>query len=186
MAQGIAELHDRLREAVRSAEGRDQESSAAVVDATVALTSRGFDAGKEVNGRKRRLLTDTLGLLLAVLVTPASTTDRDAARVLLAAVRDRFGRLSRVLGRRRLHRPPRRLECGTARSRARHRPPKRRHPRLPGPAPPLGRGEIFRLVSAQPAPGPGLRAAHRHQRSLRPVVDDHAREPSPGHSTPGT
>ncbi|MGA5120953.1 transposase [Streptomyces pseudogriseolus] len=71
----VAELHDRLRGAVRGAEGRDQEPSAAIVDsqsvkadATVALTSRGFDAGKKINGRKRRLLTDTLGLLLAVEV----------------------------------------------------------------------------------------------------------------------
>ncbi|MCX4618054.1 transposase [Streptomyces albogriseolus] len=50
----VAELHDRLRGAVRGAEGRDQEPSAAIVDsqsvkadATVALTSRGFDAGKK-------------------------------------------------------------------------------------------------------------------------------------------
>ncbi|MET9567148.1 transposase [Streptomyces tauricus] len=42
------------------------------------------------------MLTDTLGLLLAVLVTPASTTDRDAARLLLPAARDCFGRLARV------------------------------------------------------------------------------------------
>ncbi|MFF9001015.1 IS5 family transposase [Streptomyces achromogenes] len=99
----VAELHDRLREAVRDAEGRDREPSAAVIDsqsvkadATVALTSRGYDAGKKINGRKRHLLTDTLGLLLAVLVTPASTTDRDAARLLLPAARGRFGRLARV------------------------------------------------------------------------------------------
>ncbi|MBZ6093660.1 IS5 family transposase [Streptomyces olivaceus] len=99
----VAELHDRLREAVRDAEGRDREPSAAVIDsqsvkadATVALTSRGYDAGKKINGRKRHLLTDTLGLLLAVLVTPASTTDRDAARLLLPAARGRFARLARV------------------------------------------------------------------------------------------
>ncbi|CAM5472493.1 Transposase OS=Streptomyces griseomycini OX=66895 GN=FHS37_007770 PE=4 SV=1 [Streptomyces griseomycini] len=99
----VAELHDRLREAVREAEDRGAEPSAAVIDsqsvkadATVALTSRGFDAGKKINGRKRHLLTDTLGLLLAVLVTPASTTDRDAARLLLPEARDRFGRLARI------------------------------------------------------------------------------------------
>ncbi|TFE47662.1 hypothetical protein E3E14_20205 [Streptomyces sp. ICN441] len=99
----VAELHDRLREAVRDAEGRDREPSAAVIDsqsvkadATVALTSRGFDAGEKVNGRKWHLLTDTLGLLLAVLVTPTSTTDRDAARSLLPVARGRFGQLARV------------------------------------------------------------------------------------------
>ncbi|MGW1954845.1 IS5 family transposase [Streptomyces sp. NPDC001920] len=99
----VAELHDRLREAVRRAEGRDQEPSAGVVDsqsvkadATVALASRGYDAGKKINGRKRHLLTDTLGLLLAVAVTPASTTDRDAARILLPAAKKYFRRLARI------------------------------------------------------------------------------------------
>ncbi|WP_392969456.1 transposase [Streptomyces sp. LN245] len=63
----VGELHDRLRQAVRWAEGREPEPSAAVVDpqsvkadATVAHTSRGFDAVKKINGRKRHLLTDTL------------------------------------------------------------------------------------------------------------------------------
>jgi transposase len=86
----VAELHDRLRGAVRDAEGREEEPGAGVVDsqsvkvdATVALAFRRYDAGKKINGRKRHLLTDTLGLLLAVLVTPASTTDRDAAPILL-------------------------------------------------------------------------------------------------------
>ncbi|MFF0191315.1 IS5 family transposase [Streptomyces sp. NPDC005244] len=99
----VAELHGRLHEAVRRAEDRSPEPSAAIVDsqsvkadATVTHDSRGFDAGKKINGRKRHLLTDTLGLLLAVLVTPASTTDRDAARILLPEAKDRFRRLSRV------------------------------------------------------------------------------------------
>ncbi|MGW2621172.1 IS5 family transposase [Streptomyces sp. NPDC001500] len=99
----VTELHERLREAVRTGEGRGPEPSAAVVDsqsvkadATVAHASRGFDAGKGINGRKRHLLTDTLGLLLDVLVTPASTTDRDAARTLLPAAKKNFRRLARV------------------------------------------------------------------------------------------
>ncbi|WP_107061794.1 IS5 family transposase [Streptomyces cellulosae] len=99
----VAELHDRLRHAVRRSEGRQAEPSAAVVDsqsvkadATVTHASRGFDAGKNINGRKRHLLTDTLGLLLAVLVTPASMTDRDAARILLPVAKNRFRRLARI------------------------------------------------------------------------------------------
>ncbi|MFE0964138.1 IS5 family transposase [Streptomyces fungicidicus] len=99
----VTELHDRLRETARDAEGRDPEPTAAIIDsqsvkadATVTHGSRGFDAGKKINGRKRHLLTDTLGLLLDVLVTPASTTDRDAARILLPAAQGRFGRLARV------------------------------------------------------------------------------------------
>ncbi|MGW5610163.1 IS5 family transposase [Streptomyces sp. NPDC003753] len=99
----VTELHERLREAVRLAEGRNDEPSAAVVDsqsvnadATVPLASRGYDAGKKINSRKRHLLTDTLGLLLAVLVTPACTTDRDAARTLLPAAKNHFRRLARI------------------------------------------------------------------------------------------
>lgn len=45
---------------------------------------RGDDAGKKVNGRKRHILVDTLGLLLTVVVTAACVQDRDGARSLLA------------------------------------------------------------------------------------------------------
>ena len=40
---------------------------------------RGYDAGKQINGRKRHIVVDTTGLLLAVLVTAASVQDRDGA-----------------------------------------------------------------------------------------------------------
>ncbi|AKZ57380.1 transposase [Streptomyces ambofaciens ATCC 23877] len=70
----VTELHDRLREAVRAGEGRSAEPSAGIVDsqsvkadATVTFGSRGFDAGKKINGRKRHLLTDTLGLVLDIV-----------------------------------------------------------------------------------------------------------------------
>jgi transposase len=59
--------------------------------------SRGVSTpGKKINRRKRHRLTDILGLLLAVLVTPASTTDRDAARILPPAAKNHFRRLARV------------------------------------------------------------------------------------------
>lgn len=48
---------------------------------TVAPDSSGYDAGKKIKGRKRHILTDTQGLLLGVVVTPASVQDRDAAKV---------------------------------------------------------------------------------------------------------
>lgn len=90
----VREFHDRLRERVRKAEGRRPEPTAAVIDsqsvkadATVRSRSRGFDGGKRINGRKRHVVTDCLGLLLTVLVTPASTTDRDAARTMLSRLR---------------------------------------------------------------------------------------------------
>ncbi|MFO0755400.1 MAG: transposase [Byssovorax sp.] len=40
----------------------------------------GYDAGKKINGRKRYILVDTLGLLIAVVVHPANVQDRDGAR----------------------------------------------------------------------------------------------------------
>ena len=50
---------------------------------TVPRASRGWDNAKKVNGRKRHIAVDTAGLLLAVVVTAASTQDRDGARPLL-------------------------------------------------------------------------------------------------------
>ncbi len=84
------QVHDGLRDEVRRVEGRAASPTAGVIDSqsvkgapTVAAGSRGFDAGKKVNGRKRFIVVDTLGLLLAVLVVPASRQDRDGARQLL-------------------------------------------------------------------------------------------------------
>ena len=93
--QGLLEvLHDRLRRACRSAAGREPEPSAAVIDSqsvraaeTVARADRGFDAGKRVNGTKRHIAVDVLGLLLTVLVTGAGVQDRDGALPLLGRLR---------------------------------------------------------------------------------------------------
>lgn len=90
-AAGITQrVLDDLRDRVRLAEGRTAEPTAAIIDSqsvkaaeTVARSSRGYDAGKKINGRKRHIAVDTLGLLLCVLVTAASTQDRDGARPLL-------------------------------------------------------------------------------------------------------
>jgi transposase len=82
---------DCLRDRVRLRAGRSAAPSAAVIDSasvkaaeTVGKPSRGYDAGKKINGRKRHIAVDTLGLLLCVIVTPASVQDRDAAPALLA------------------------------------------------------------------------------------------------------
>lgn len=52
----------------------------------VGGTERGYDAGKKVKGRKRHLLTDTLGFILKVVVHSAAIQDRDGAKVLLLAL----------------------------------------------------------------------------------------------------
>jgi transposase len=94
-AEGTTDrIHDALRAAVRGHSGRDPMASAGIVDAqsvkgadTVPAASRGFDAGKKVNGRKRHVVVDTLGLLVVVLVTAASLQDRDGGRLVLAQAR---------------------------------------------------------------------------------------------------
>lgn len=85
LARGLFEaMYDELRKLWRMRQRRAQDPTAAVLDSQSVKTSpqggpKGYDAGKKVKGRKRHLVTDTLGLLLAVLLTPASTQDRDAA-----------------------------------------------------------------------------------------------------------
>jgi putative transposase len=81
-------IHDTLRAQVRQQEGRHKHPTAGCLDSQSVKTTqipgeRGYDAGKQVNGRKRHIWVDTLGLLLAVVVTAASVQDRDGARLLL-------------------------------------------------------------------------------------------------------
>jgi len=87
-----------LRVEVRVAAGREPEPSAAILDSQSVKTTetpgiRGYDAGKKVNGRKRHILVDTLGLLLMVVVHAAHIQDRDGAKLVLERVRGRFPRL---------------------------------------------------------------------------------------------
>ncbi|MBO3680495.1 IS5 family transposase [Streptomyces sp. NEAU-YJ-81] len=92
--EGIfAQLNGLLRELVRRQGGRNTEPSACVIDAqsvktstSVPAASQGIDAGKKIVGRKRSIITDTLGLLLAVLVTAAGVQDSMAGAHLLEQV----------------------------------------------------------------------------------------------------
>lgn len=77
-----------LREKARQQEGREATPSAAIVDCqsvktTLVKGKRGYDAGKRVNGRKRHIVVDTLGLLLLVLVTTGSVQDKPGGKQLL-------------------------------------------------------------------------------------------------------
>jgi transposase len=90
-------MHDQLRDRVRQVAGRKAAPTAAIIDSQsvraaeeVAWADRGYDAGKKVNGRKRHIAVDTVGLLLTVLVTAASVQDRDAAKPLLWNLRKAF------------------------------------------------------------------------------------------------
>ena len=83
-------MHDTLRAKVRRQAGRHKHATAGSLDSQTVKTGitpngiRGFDGGKLTTGRKRHILVDTCGLLLAVIVTAASVQERDGARLLLA------------------------------------------------------------------------------------------------------
>ena len=97
-ADGSAErMHDDLRVRIRLAAGRTAAPTAAIIDSQsvkgsemIGRTRRGYDAGKKINGTKRHIAVDALGLLLTVLVTAASVQDRDAAKPLLWNLRRAF------------------------------------------------------------------------------------------------
>jgi len=97
-ADGSTEhMHDDLRDRVRAAAGRTAAPTAAVIDSQsvkgsemIGRARRGYDAGKKINGTKRHIAVDAIGLLLTVLVTAASVQDRDAARPLLWNLRRAF------------------------------------------------------------------------------------------------
>jgi transposase len=84
------ELLAALRIKARVAQGREPEPSAGIIDSqsvkggdTVGADSRGYDAGKKINGRKRFIVTDTCGFLVTVAVLAASWQDRDGAKTAL-------------------------------------------------------------------------------------------------------
>ncbi|MFG2895269.1 IS5 family transposase [Streptomyces sp. NPDC048248] len=99
----FAQLNGLLRQLLRQKEGREAEPSACVIDAqsvktsTSMLTSgQGIDADKKIVGRKRSIVTDTMGLLPAVLVTAASVQDSIAGTQLLDQVATEHPRIRKV------------------------------------------------------------------------------------------
>ncbi|MCP2353755.1 transposase [Nonomuraea thailandensis] len=87
------QLTSLLRRHVRTAAGRNPEPTADMIDTqsiktttNVPAASQSHDAGKKIAGRKRSIVTDTLGLLVAVLITAASVSDSAAGSPLLATI----------------------------------------------------------------------------------------------------
>jgi transposase len=162
-------LLDMLRQRVRLVEGRAATPTAAIVDSqtvkaaeNVWRSSRGYDAGKKINGRKRHIAVDTVGLLICVLVTAASVQDRDGAQPLLqrlteAGHRDRhvWAATRRTVRRPRLR--PQEVAQGrtSQRNRAPHSPP-RSTPRLR-----LGRLPVGDRTTNRPVP--------RYQTPMHPM-----------------
>src|SRR5919202_650150 len=95
------QLNTALRERVRTAVGRQPQPSAGIIDSQSVKTSavgglRGFDGAKKLNGRKRHILVDTLGLVLRVVVHSAALQDRAGVPLLLEGAALAFPRLAHV------------------------------------------------------------------------------------------
>jgi transposase len=87
------QIHDHLREWTRIEQERHRKPSEAIIDSqsvkSAALVSQsvGYDAGKQIKGRKRFMTVDTLGLVLRVLVTAASVGEREGGKQVLKKVK---------------------------------------------------------------------------------------------------
>jgi transposase len=94
-------MHDRLRAMWRIRQGRNEAPTAAIVDSQSVKTSaqggpKDYDAGKKVKGRKRHLVVDVLGLVLAVLVHPADIQDRDGAEPVVKRAVEKYPTLQKL------------------------------------------------------------------------------------------
>jgi putative transposase len=94
-----------VREAVRVKEGREAQASAMIIDSQTAKSSEGgekigFDGGKKVNGRKRNLIVDTIGLLVLANVTSANVQDVHAGKQTISKLKEKsnlIGRLQKII-----------------------------------------------------------------------------------------
>jgi len=98
MAGHWQRMHDQMVKWVRTKEGRKAAPTAGIIDSQSVKTTeaggpKGYDGGKKINGRKRHLVVDTLGLVLAVVVHAANQQDHFGATLVLHAAWEKWGQL---------------------------------------------------------------------------------------------
>ena len=95
----IEQIHEALVEKIRKQHKRNEQPTMGIIDSQsvkttlVAGKARGFVAGKKIKRRKRHIIVDTLGLVLAVLIHSASIQNRNSADEVIRRMKENWYRI---------------------------------------------------------------------------------------------
>lgn len=98
----IEEVHDSIHGQIRQSRGKELSPSLGLMDSQTVKSSsmteeKGYDGNKKLNGRKRHIMTDTLGFVMGLLVHNANIGEREGAKMLFDKVRGKYPNLKKVL-----------------------------------------------------------------------------------------